>query len=96
MGDDAEDGGMKRKAKPKPSATYTVHVGDRAIVGFRQPEIKTNPGAKDNRVDDSCEVRIASHCIAVLGTKAPYEWTTPEAASFCAENIDGVWIARHE
>jgi hypothetical protein len=55
---------------------FTVLVGKkRAVVGFREPSFRIDVGKGENALADG-EVRIASHCIAVLGQRenSPYLW----------------------
>ena len=82
---------MKRAKKKSEtqSTRHVVHVGkSEAVVGFRYPESKSKPGEGDNIVRDG-EVRVASHCVAVLGTPSSliYTWNSEASASFIARAI---------
>lgn len=68
---------------------HAVRVGEReAVVGFRYPESKSDPGEGDNVVRDG-EVRVASHCVAVLGMPSSlmYAWDSEAPAAFIAAAI---------
>jgi hypothetical protein len=87
---------LTRARKSKAAATqYAVRVGERvAVVGFRYPESKSKPGEGDNVVRDG-EVRVASHCVAVLGTPSSlmYAWDSEAPAAFIAAAIPGARVA---
>jgi hypothetical protein len=78
-----------RKHLEIDGARYGIRVGKReAVVGFRYPASKFEPDAGDNIVRDG-EVRVASHCLAVLGMPSPmqYVWTHKASAAYVASAI---------
>ena len=82
---------MKRAKKKSEtqSTRHVVRVGkSEAVVGFRYPDSKTKPGEGDNVARDG-EVRVASHCVAVLGIQSTtmHTWDSEAAAAFIAKAI---------
>jgi hypothetical protein len=64
---------------------YRVGLKDgRKVIGFAYPPLADRP-----RRAKADEVRIASHCFAIVGTSKPHEWANRDAASFVAEKIKG-------
>ncbi len=76
---------------------YAVHVRKEAIVGFRYPPSKEDPGSGEN-IARSGEARVASHLMAVLGIPSPMQrtWDNVEAARFVADGIPGAKVVEHE
>ena len=69
---------------------YAVHLRKEAIVGFRSPPLKQEPGEGENIVR-SGEVRAASHLIAVMGMPSPMQctWANKDSACHIAVLIKG-------
>lgn len=78
---------------------FAVHIGDKpkkkrakelAIVGWRYPPSKDDPGKKENKPRDG-EVRVASHLFAVIDIPSDVfpRWTQDrrEGAQFIADAI---------
>lgn len=72
---------------------YAVHVRKEAIVGFRYPLSKEEPGEGENIVR-SGEARVASHLMAVLGMPSPLQrtWDNLESAQYVADAIAGAKV----
>lgn len=73
---------------------FSVLIGENeAVVGFRNPSSKDAVGEGENIVRDG-EVRVASHCLAVLGmpSSLQYKWTDESAAAYVAKAIPGARV----
>jgi hypothetical protein len=91
--------------------TYVVHVGRRGVVGFRYPPMREPPGEASNVVAKN-ELRLASHCIALLAprvaggttarmpmTRAPaplFRWYNGEASAKRVAKVIGGRAVRVE
>jgi hypothetical protein len=78
---------------PNPNVAFVVHVGKRAIVGFREPSFKFEIGKGENVVGAN-EIRVAPNCIAVLDRvldkEALYKFDRRDSAQHVAREMKRV------